>query len=119
SNPSKGSASGLNLWHYAVNANVNGTGTDNTIARLTMIRVPVKTVWMMDTSKQNPILEPVASDRNKLFRDLHNKKGQNFSFLDGHASFARASEFLVELSGLVNTNNPNMIWRPLRPEFYD
>jgi prepilin-type N-terminal cleavage/methylation domain-containing protein/prepilin-type processing-associated H-X9-DG protein len=117
-NPSKGSASGLNLWHYAVNANVNGTGDGNTVARLGMMKVPVKTVWMMDTMKQNPVLEPVQSDRNRLFRDLHHRRGQNFAFLDGHAAFAPASEFLVELSGLVNTNNPNMIWRPLRPEFY-
>jgi prepilin-type processing-associated H-X9-DG protein len=60
----------------------------------------------------------VHIDRNKLFRDLHSQKGQNFAFLDGHASFHPAAEFLVELSGLVNTNYSEMIWRPLRPEFY-
>lgn len=117
-NKKQGSESGLNLWHYAVNANVNGTGESNTTVRLSMIKVPVKTVWMMDTVKQSPIIEPVRSDRNKLFRDLHNQKGQNFAYLDGRASFSPASEFLNDLSGLVNTNNPNMIWRPLRPEFY-
>lgn len=118
-NPSKGSASGKSLWHYSLNANVDGTGAgDLEVVRLTSIKAPAKTVWIADAKKNLPLIEPVRSDRNVLFRDLHNKKGQNFSFLDGHASFSPASEFLNDLSGLVNTNNPNMIWRPLRPEFY-
>lgn len=119
SNPSKGSTSGKNMWHYSLNANVDGTGGgDLEVIRLTTIKVPVKTVWLADAKKNLPLIEPVRVDRNVLFKDLHNKRGQNFAFLDGHASFAPASEFLVEVSGLVNTNNPNMIWRPLRPEFY-
>ncbi|MBI1177733.1 prepilin-type N-terminal cleavage/methylation domain-containing protein [bacterium] len=118
-NPSKGSASGKNMWHYSLNANVDGTGAgDLEVVRLTSIKAPAKTVWIADAKKNLPLIEPVRSDRNVLFRDLHNKKGQNFSFLDGHAAFSPASEFLNDLSGLVNTNNPNMIWRPLRPEFY-
>lgn len=120
SNPSKGSESGLNFWHYSVNANVDGLDSmDLPVIRLSRIKQPVKTVWMMDTSRHNqPLIEPVRKDRNRLFTDLHAKKGQNFAFLDGRAAFAPASEFLHSFSGLVNTNNPNMIWRPLGPEFY-
>lgn len=118
-NLSTGSATGKNMWHYSLNANVDGTGAgDLQTLRLTSIKVPVKTVWICDAKKNQPLIEPVRSDRNVLFRDLHNKKGQNFSFLDGHASFEPASKFLDDRSGLVNTNDPNMIWRPLRPEFY-
>lgn len=120
SNPSKGSTSGQNMWHYSLNANVDGIGAggDLEVARLSMIKQPSKTVWLADAKKNLPLIEPVRTDRNVLFKDLHNKKGQNFSFLDGHAAYAPASEFLIDPSGLVNTNNPNMIWRPLRPEFY-
>jgi prepilin-type N-terminal cleavage/methylation domain-containing protein/prepilin-type processing-associated H-X9-DG protein len=117
-NPSKGSESGKNLWHYALNANVNGTGAGNIEVRLSQIQAPVRTVWLLDTGKQNPSLEPVLGDRNKLFRDLHNKKGQNFSFLDGHAAFHPATEFLDADTGRAITNHPNLLWRPLRPEFY-
>ncbi len=120
SNPSKGSVSGLNMWHYSLNANVDGVGSggDLEVVRLGMIKEPAKTVWLADAKKNLPLIEPVRTDRNVLFKDLHNKKGQNFAFLDGHASYSPASEFLIDLSGLVNTNNPHMIWRPLRPEFY-
>lgn len=120
SNPSKGSTSGQNMWHYSLNANVDGVGAggDLEVIRLSMIKVPVKTVWLADARKNLPLIEPVRTDRNVLFKDLHNRKGQNFAFLDGHAAYSPASEFLSDPSGLVNTNNPNMIWRPLRPEFY-
>jgi len=117
-NRSTGSTSGKNLWHYAMNANVNGTGTGNAVVRLTMIPVPLKTVWMMDTAKQNPLLEPVRTDRNKLFPDLHRGKGENFAFLDGHVGFFPAREFLDEATGFVSTNDAHLSWRPLRPEFY-
>ena len=118
-NLSKGSSTGKSFWHYSVNANVDGTGAgDLEGIRLSRIKEPVKTVWMMDAKKNLPLIEPVRTDRNLLFTDLHAKKGQNFAFLDGRAAFAPASEFLHSFSGLVNTNNPNMIWRPLSPEFY-
>ena len=119
SNPSKGSSTGKNMWHYAVNANVNGTTSGSGYqVRMTAIKQPALAVWMVDTKQQNPLLEPVQGDRNGLFVDLHNKKGQNFAYLDGHAAFSPAAEYWNAASGYARTNNPNMIWRPLRPEFY-
>lgn len=119
SNPSKGSNSGKNFWHYQVNANVNGTIPSGKFStRISSIKQPTLSVWMFDAKWNNPHIEPVGAHRNALHTDLHNKTGMNMAYLDGHVSFEKAGSYLNLESGYAITNNPAIIWRPLRPEYY-
>lgn len=115
----KSTGTGKNSWHYSINADVNGdskkTGSGFRV-RITSIPRPVVSVWMFDTRHNRPVNAPYST-RNVLFSDLHGE-GQNFVFLDGHVEQAKAGEYLDEASGRARPDNPNFIWRPLRPEMY-
>jgi prepilin-type N-terminal cleavage/methylation domain-containing protein/prepilin-type processing-associated H-X9-DG protein len=116
-NPSGGT--GKNFWHYQVNANVNGTGELNMPAvRLSSIKRPTVSVWMFDAKRNNPVIQPISGSRNPLHTDLHNKSGMNIAYLDGRVSFEKSEDYARPVTGYANTNNPAIVWRPLRPEFY-
>jgi len=119
SNKSRSSRSGKNFWHYQVNANVNGTlGSDIFRARLTSIPKPALSVWMIDAKWHMPTIEPVQGQRNALHTQLHNGDGMNIGYLDGHVAFQKSEDYANLESGYARTNNPSIIWRPLRPEYY-
>ncbi|HAV65094.1 MAG TPA: hypothetical protein DCY13_22325 [Verrucomicrobiales bacterium] len=118
-NPDNGT--GKNFWHYSLNENVNGTLPDpkkQRYTRLSSIKHPAKTVWMFETRHRNPHRDPVKSHKNAVHTELHDKRGANFNYLDGHASLSPATEYWNPETGLVHPETANMLWRPLRPEFY-
>jgi prepilin-type N-terminal cleavage/methylation domain-containing protein/prepilin-type processing-associated H-X9-DG protein len=101
SNPRR--SNGNNLFHYCLNENVNGTGSDNQV-KLTSIRQPSAMVWLFD----NGGLAPVAQ-QNNVHTNLHNQ-GAQFVFLDGHVQRFRNTAYWDFSSNKGITNNPDLVW---------
>ncbi len=68
-------SNGKNLFHYAANRHINGTGAGNRV-KLSGIVSPNQTIWMFD----NGGLAAVGG-WNQVHTNLHSK-GSNFLFLD-------------------------------------
>jgi prepilin-type N-terminal cleavage/methylation domain-containing protein/prepilin-type processing-associated H-X9-DG protein len=98
-------SNGNNLFHYCLNEDVNGTGTNNAKVRLGSIRQPAATVWLFD-SKNLPAVGPGSYAHT----NLHNR-GAQFLFLDGHVQRFNASAYR-DGSGNFITNNPELVWSP-------
>ena len=98
-------SNGFELFHYCLNKNVNGDGTDNQI-QLANIRRPALTVWLFD----NGGVAAVAQ-WNNVHSNLHNH-GAQFVFLDGHVARFRNTEYWDFAHGCGITNNPDLVWIP-------
>ena len=108
-NPRRCNASSLanNLFHYCLNENINGTGTnDNPRMKFVALRRPVQTVWMFDSKNL-----PAIGSANFVHTNLHNR-GAHFLFLDGHVARFRNVEYWDSATGKGITNNPQLIWFP-------
>ena len=103
SNPRR--SNGNELFHYCLNKNVNGNGTDNQV-QLANIHRPAVTVWLFD----NGGVAAVAQ-WNNVHSNLHNH-GAQFVFLDGHVSRFRNREYWNFTSDQGITNNPELVWIP-------
>lgn len=98
-------SNGSELFHYCLNKNVNGSGTDNQ-ARLLNIHRPSQTVWLFD----NGGVAAVAQ-WNNVHSNLHSH-GAHFLFLDGHVARFRNREYWNFKSNKGITNNPQLVWIP-------
>ena len=98
-------SNGTELFHYCLNKNVNGDGTDNQIP-LSKIRHPEVAVWLFD----NGGIAAVAQGNN-VHSNLHNH-GAQFVFLDGHVTRFRNREYWNFSQGKGITNNPELVWFP-------
>ena len=99
-------SNGNNLFHYCLNENVNGTGSNNiTGMKITAIRQPTAAVWMFD-SKNLPAVGSVSF----VHTNLHNG-GAHFVFLDGHVQRFKSTAYR-DSSGNTITNNPDLVWFP-------
>ena len=98
-------SNGNNLFHYCLNENVNGTGSNNTTIKITAIREPTAVVWLFD-SKNLPAVGSVSY----VHTNLHNG-GAQFVFLDGHVQRFKSSAYR-DSSGNTITNNPDLVWFP-------
>jgi prepilin-type N-terminal cleavage/methylation domain-containing protein/prepilin-type processing-associated H-X9-DG protein len=103
SNPHRSNSN--ELFHYCLNAKVNGEGTGNQI-RLVSIPHPSVTVWLFD----NGGIAGVAQ-WNNVHSNLHNH-GAQFVFLDGHVARFRNFEYWNLKTGKAITNNPHLVWIP-------
>jgi prepilin-type N-terminal cleavage/methylation domain-containing protein/prepilin-type processing-associated H-X9-DG protein len=103
SNPRR--SNGNELFHYCLNKNVNGNGTDNQI-QLSNVRRPAVTVWLFDNGQ----IAAVAQ-QNNVHTNLHNK-GAHFLFLDGHVARFRNKEYWNFTTGKGITNNSELVWIP-------
>jgi prepilin-type N-terminal cleavage/methylation domain-containing protein/prepilin-type processing-associated H-X9-DG protein len=103
SNPRR--SNGNELFHYCLNKNVNGNGTDNQIL-LSNVRRPAVTVWLFDNGQ----IAAVAQ-QNNVHTNLHNK-GAQFVFLDGHVARFRNTDYWNFTTGKGITNNPELVWCP-------
>lgn len=100
-------SNGLNLFHYCLNENVNGTGMKATRhVRLSSIRRPSATVWLFDSKNL-----PAVGEQNFVHTNIHNR-GANFSFLDGHARRFASSVYWNPESNRARTNSAELIWEP-------
>jgi prepilin-type N-terminal cleavage/methylation domain-containing protein/prepilin-type processing-associated H-X9-DG protein len=99
-------SNGINLFHYCLNENVNGTGESNRPVKLCAIPQPARVVWLFDNGK-------VAGEaqQNNVHTNLHNH-GANISFLDAHAARFKNTEYWDFKNNKGRLDNPNLIWNP-------
>ena len=98
-------SSGFNLFHYCLNEEHDGTGTeDHTRTKLAQFRQPAALVWLFD-SKNIPGVGPA----NFVHTNLHNG-GAQFTFLDGHAQRFRKPDYWDAVLNKGRTNNPALLW---------
>lgn len=98
-------SNGNELFHYCLNKNVNGNGTENRI-RLAGIPHPSVTVWLFD----NGGVAAVAQ-WNNVHSNLHSQ-GAQFVFLDAHVAWFKNTEYWNPKTKKGLTNNPNLVWIP-------
>lgn len=99
-------ATNNNLFHYALNAHVDGTGVADQPTELSWIRDPVTLVYLFDNGK----LAAVAQ-QNNVHTNLHSR-GAQFLFVDGHAARFRNTEYWDFVRDRGRTNNPSLRWMP-------
>jgi prepilin-type N-terminal cleavage/methylation domain-containing protein/prepilin-type processing-associated H-X9-DG protein len=99
-------SNGLNLFHYCLNEDVNGTGSDNVSIRISTIRQTSAVVWLFDSKNL-----PAVGEQNFVHTNLHNC-GAQFVFLDGHVARFRNTEYWNFTTNKGITNNPALVWFP-------
>ncbi len=104
SNPRK--SNGLNLFHYCLNENVNGTGTNNLPVKLVTIRRPTAVVWLFDSKNL-----PAVGTPNYVHTNLHGA-GAQFTFLDGHAARFKNIAYWDFAAKKGRADNPELVWSP-------
>jgi len=98
-------SNGNNLFHYCLNQNVNGTGSNNVTIKITAIHLPSAVVWLFDSKNL-----PAVGSVNYIHTNLHNG-GAQFVFLDGHVQRFGLPAYR-DVFGNVITNNPELVWCP-------
>src|SRR5207253_1596831 len=78
SNPRR--SNGKNLFHYCLNENVDGTGTNDVASTMSKIPRPSSVIWLYDSKNL-----PAVGSWTYVHPNLHSE-GANFLFLDGHVS---------------------------------
>jgi prepilin-type N-terminal cleavage/methylation domain-containing protein/prepilin-type processing-associated H-X9-DG protein len=95
-----------NLFHYCLNEDVNGTGSNNVSIRISSIRRASSVVWLFDSKNL-----PAVGEANFVHTNLHNR-GAQFVFLDGHVARFRNAEYWDFKTNKGLTNNPALVWYP-------
>lgn len=104
SNPRR--SSGFNLFHYCLNEEHDGTGDDDSPAKLSSLPRISAVVWLFDSKNI-----PGVGRANFVHTNLHNH-GAQFLFLDGHARRFRAAEYWDLKTNKARTNNCDLVWTP-------
>lgn len=98
-------SSGVNLFHYCLNEEHDGTGgSDLPKVKTTQISRPANVVWLFD-SKNIPGIGPA----NFVHTNLHSA-GAQFTFLDGHAARFGNRDYWDFTINKGRTNNPSLTW---------
>ena len=98
-------SNGNNLFHYCLNQNVNGTGSNNVTVKITAIPKPAAVVWLFDSKNL-----PAVGSANYAHTNVHNL-GAQFLFLEGHVQRFNLPAYR-DASGNIVTNNPELVWYP-------
>ena len=98
-------SNGNNLFHYCLNQNVNGTGSNNVAIKITAISQPTAVVWLFDSKNL-----PAVGGTSFAHTNLHSV-GAQFVFLDGHVQRFKVSAYR-DIAGNIITNNPELVWFP-------
>ena len=94
-----------NLFHYCLNEDVNGTGSNNAAIKMSAIRQVAAVVWLFDSKNL-----PAVGAANYVHTNLHSL-GAQFVFLDGHVARFGVAAYR-DAAGKVITNNSELVWRP-------
>jgi prepilin-type N-terminal cleavage/methylation domain-containing protein/prepilin-type processing-associated H-X9-DG protein len=100
-------SNGNNLFHYCLNAHVNGSGAGNQI-KLSSIPSPGKTIWLFDNGKRAAVAQ-----HNNVHTNLH-AGGAQFSFLDGHSQRFRNEAYWDFKIDRGKLDHPELHWIPTR-----
>lgn len=98
-------SNGNNLFHYCLNAYVNGSGTGNQV-KLTSIPNPTTTIWLFDNGKKAAVAQ-----HNNVHTNVH-RKGAQFTFLDGHSARFHNTEYWDFQTNKGKLGNPKLRWKP-------
>lgn len=99
-------SNGLNLFHYCLNENVNGTGEENRPVRFSSVNWPGLIVWLFDSKNL-----PAVGSWSFVHTQLHSA-GANISFLDGHATRFPNTEYWDLARNRARTDHPDLRWVP-------
>ena len=98
-------SSGNHLFHYCLNAHVNGSGTGNQI-QLSSIPSPATTIWLFDNGKKAAVAQ-----HNNVHTNLHSR-GAQFNFLDGHSARFPNTDYWDFDQNQGKKQNPKLRWEP-------
>lgn len=104
SNPRR--SNGINLFHYCLNQNVNGTGSGSAPVKLSSLQHHSALVWLFDSKNL-----PAVGTPNFVHINLHSG-GAQFTFLDGHSARFKSSAYWDYATDKGRTNNPEIRWIP-------
>jgi prepilin-type N-terminal cleavage/methylation domain-containing protein/prepilin-type processing-associated H-X9-DG protein len=114
SNPRHANVSGANyhnLFHYCLNAVMDGTGTNDHQIKISSIPNTTATVYFFDSKNKPAIQDHPATPGNYVYTNLHSS-GAQFVFLDGHTKRFCNKEFWDFSANKGITNNPELVWIP-------
>ena len=97
---------GKNLFHYAINANINDRAVKGRETKLFEIRRPFATAWMFDNQHRR-----AWGTRNAVHTNAHNKTA-HIGFLDGHVQQFKLTDYWDLKKDEGRTNNPAIGWDP-------
>lgn len=97
-------SNGRNLFHYCLNAHVNGTGDNQRPVKWTEIEQPSAMVWLFDSKNL-----PAVGYWGYVHTNLHGA-GANFTFLDGHARRFPRADYWNDLTNKGRTDHPEIRW---------
>jgi len=98
-------SNGNNLFHYALNRGVNGSGVGNR-QHLSSLTYPSMTVWMFDNGGRAAV-----AGVNNADPDIHDGGG-NFLFLDGHVEKVPGEEYWDFTRDRGHTDSSDLLWNP-------
>lgn len=101
-----GSSKTNNLFHYALNDCVNGTGAYNHAVRFSAVTQHSTVVWLYDSKNL-----PAVGFWNYVHTNLHSR-GAQFLFLDGHVNRLNSPQYWDFAAEHAITNNPDLVWCP-------
>ena len=99
-------ATNNNLFHYCLNAHIDGTGSEDHMVRLTSLPAPSRIVQLFDNGKRAAVAQ-----QNNVHPNLH-RGGAQFLFVDGHARRFGNLDYWDFSLNRGRTNNPQLVWRP-------
>jgi type II secretory pathway pseudopilin PulG len=99
-------SNGRNLFHYCLNQDVDGTGSDDAAVRLSAIPDPSRAVWMFDSKNL-----PAVGHANFVHTNLH-RGGAHFLFLSAHAAHFPRADYWDAERDRGRTNHPQIVWSP-------
>jgi prepilin-type processing-associated H-X9-DG protein len=99
-------SNGRNLFHYCLNAHINGTGEDNQPVRLDALAAGSSLVWLFDTKNL-----PAVGYWGYTHTNLH-RGGAHFLFLDAHVRRFRQAAYWDAEAGRGRIDNPEIRWIP-------
>ena len=97
---------GINLFHYAINGNINNRVANGRETKMFEIRKPASTVWMFDTQHRR-----AWGTRNAVHTNAHTKAA-HLGFLDGHVKGFKLADYWDLKRDEGRTNNPAIVWDP-------
>jgi prepilin-type N-terminal cleavage/methylation domain-containing protein/prepilin-type processing-associated H-X9-DG protein len=121
----KNSNSGLNSFHYTMNAVLDGSGSWGSDAGRTHLRVssvnePSSTVFLFEPTGNNPNDSPSggAGPGNATSIDTarHNNLGCNFLMMDGHCETVKMKNIpnAQTVGSVYMSDKPRLVWGPFQ-----